>query len=172
MKTRNTLKLALTSLFIVGTMVSCNPPTINERTETEKRDSLEALRKNKIRADETRFMSQFELDRMSIYFDSLDISDPNFNRKLHDAMERFENDMDSMNFRLRRDGYEIDDETNRRHDSLRMKSKELKAKAERWANKAGDNLDELGNEIKMSFNDFKESLKSHDNKKQVDDSDL
>ena len=51
-------------------------------------------------------------------------------------------------------------------------SKELKEKAQRWADKAGDNLDELGNEIKMSFNEFKESLKSHDNKKQVDDSDL
>jgi hypothetical protein len=51
----------------------------------------------------------------------------------------------------------------RRYDSLRIKSNELKAKLKRWADKTGENLDELGEDIKRNFEEFKESLRDDDN---------
>jgi hypothetical protein len=163
MKTHYTFKLAIASLFIAGALVSCNQTAKNNRTTDTTVDSMEVMRINKARMDETRTRARYEMDRIRMRWDSLDSKDPDFNTKLDRELDRFNSDLDSLDYRLARDGYEMDDEMDRRYDSLRIKSNELKAKLKRWADKTGENLDELGEDIKRNFEEFKESLRDDDN---------
>ncbi len=157
------MELAFLALFIAGTMVSCNQSANNNRDEKVEVDTVEIIHLYKIRQNDARSHYRQEMDRIRLRWDSLDEKDPNFNRNLDAEIDRLNADLDTMNYRFQQDNVDIDDDWNSRNDSLRRKSAELKDKIERWTNKTGENLEELGKDIKRNFNEFKESLKDDNN---------
>lgn len=162
MKTINKITFIIALLLVMGFVLSCNQSGNKNRSANDIADSVEVMRMKNERFLEAKERMQRELDRTYKRIENLDESDPDFNRKLDLELARFQADIDSLNNRLRADGYEINREMKVQYELLRENSNDLKHKVKRWLDRTGDNLDELGNDIKRNFKEFKESLKKKD----------
>ena len=159
MKNIITFKL-IASLITLGYLVSCNQSTRNNNTVNSAIDTVEIAGMNKARVDETKTNVQREFDYISNRLDRLDENDPEFNTKLRMELDRLNTNFDTLEYRFSQNNTYYDDDLRNRYDSVRTKSNNLDDKLKRWSEKTGENLEELGNEIKREFGELKESLRN------------
>ncbi|MFA6770708.1 MAG: hypothetical protein WCR71_06000 [Bacteroidales bacterium] len=162
MKTLNKVTLIIALFLVVGVTISCNQSANKKREAKSAADSIEVAQIRNERILEAKLFMQKELDSMYLRIDKLDENDPDFAQKLDKELEEFQANMDNLNNQLREDGYEFDKEVKKEYESWKESSKELKNKVTKWLDKAGDNIDELGKDVKRNFKEFKESFKKED----------
>lgn len=160
MKTISKFKWVVAFMVALGFLISCNQSPKNNRDDSTDVDSEEIRGMNDARVDETEVYVQTEMDRIHSRLDNLDENDPEFNTKLRGEMDRLRTDFDSLKYRFHQNTSDYDDDLRTRYDSIRVKRNDLDDKLERWSEETGENLEELGDDIKREYRELKESLRN------------
>ena len=153
-----TLKLFTLSLLIAGLMISCNQSNKNNNSSTSG-DHNQISASDRAKYDDFIKKAKKEINESWIKLNKLDENETDFNIKLNRELDELDSKMDNLADELNDKGQDLKNNANKLFYKVRVKSKGLKDKLKRWSSKTGDNLDNLGNDIKKEFRELKESVK-------------
>jgi len=100
-----------------------------------------------------------EVEKFSERLESISHDDPDFSTKLTNAIDDFEESIQNISDDIEEKGIETEYDIKRKLDDITGKNQNLKRTLNEWRDKTGDDIEDLGNEVKEEFNELKDLVK-------------
>lgn len=139
-KRKMTIVVAVVTMLVSGLLFSC------QQKPKQNEDMVDR--------------AEVEFEKFKEDIEDLSENDPQFVDKLEKELIEFEATMEEIGENAEKSGDEATDEINSAINDIREEARMLKNKVTLWSDKTGDNLEDLGEEIKDDFKNFKESLRN------------